>query len=197
MTVFILKCFKCFVINEGMRLKGMNIYVFNLDQNNEKQIRDYIESYKSEVIDRFKQYISVNIIYSEGDLFRSMDKIVEKHNQKSPLLKSTSFLVELHNLIWKEEPVAKVVLIGSKLKTVYPWGDAYGTDITIVKNPIKYNIWHEISHLFGVDDHYDSDYSPKDSCKSDKCIMRYGIKGGKLCSKALDEMESYFMKIEK
>ena len=51
------------------------------------------------------------------------------------------------------------------------------------------NIWHEVAHLLGAEDHYGDGMN---RCKNpDRCIMTYGKTEGVLCEEALAEIRNY------
>lgn len=52
------------------------------------------------------------------------------------------------------------------------WGFSQANVAVIVEN-IEENILHELLHTLGIDECYDNECKPKDTCHNEKCIMRY------------------------
>lgn len=85
-----------------------------------------------------------------------------------------------------------IALMGEEIETNNSWGDARKGFFTIIKNIHEKNIWHEIVHLIGAEDHYDEDtLKVKSICKNNRCIMRYGKTKGVLCQESLNEIRNY------
>jgi len=85
------------------------------------------------------------------------------------------------------------VFIGENIKTKNDWGesDGYFAVITYVQEK---NIWHEVAHLLGAEDHYGDGLN---RCKNpDRCIMTYGNTEGGLCEATLAEIKSYIDTLE-
>lgn len=95
----------------------------------------------------------------------------------------------------------KVIAIGELLKTKGLWGIAsIGNLVAVISHVEEKVLWHEVSHILGVDDHYqnDNDHSfnvkhpPKEKCSLDGCVMRWGEQQKVLCHEALSDVKEYF-----
>lgn len=49
---------------------------------------------------------------------------------------------------------------------------------SIIKRISEKNIWHEVCHVLGAQDHYETQHP----CDDENCIMQYGVENGSLCS---------------
>jgi len=76
---------------------------------------------------------------------------------------------------------SKTIILSKDSKISYPWGEA-NSFLAVIKNITKYNIWHEFSHTFGLDDHYyQENKKEKSICTLENCIMRYGKSSLEFC----------------
>jgi len=92
----------------------------------------------------------------------------------------------------------KFIFLGEKLTTKNSWGDAYGRWLTVISYLHEKNIWHEVAHLLGAEDHYDSETKlPLAICTNpSECIMTYAKTKGVLCKEALAEIRNYIRTLE-
>jgi hypothetical protein len=90
----------------------------------------------------------------------------------------------------------RFVFVGEELKTQIKneWGESIPNWIAVIKYIEKMNIWHEVAHLLGAEDHYDSmdeNHKALPICGDpDKCIMTWGKEEGVLCEATLAEIRS-------
>ena len=85
----------------------------------------------------------------------------------------------------------RFVFVGEELNTQIQneWGESIPNWIAVITYIAKKNIWHEVAHLLGAEDHYGDGMN---RCKNpDRCIMTYGKTEGVLCEEALAEIRNY------
>ena len=83
----------------------------------------------------------------------------------------------------------KFIFIGERLNTQNEWGEA-NEWIAVIRNLEEKVIWHEIAHILGARDHYNSDtHETLDICSDPShCIMTFGKIKGELCSESIREI---------
>ena len=100
-------------------------------------------------------------------------------------------LINLSNLMYGVDNRDIAFIVIGDLKIRNNWGDAQGI-CAVIGNDHPKNIWHEVAHIFGADDHYDAvSHLPTSVCKSKDCIMRFGELNGELCDESIKEIERY------
>ena len=152
-------------------------------------IKCYIESFITYLNDNNVNCKEIEILY-DNSVKDIVDFSIFSPAKGESLLENVEFLMHISDLVSDNN---KLALIGENIHTKYRWGDAI-KQITIIKKLEEKNIWHEIAHLIGVEDHYKDDTKPSDFCKDNNCIMRYGILEGELCSEAIKEIRCYLGK---
>ncbi|MGP4107951.1 hypothetical protein [Virgibacillus sp. L01] len=166
-----------------------NIHVLNYsnvtsNETIEKYMRDFTEYLNQQNIDEF------SIDYNNQFYFEEVKKIIDRLNVSECLIHNFDLSLTLNNS--KGEVFA---IIGEELPTKNQWGDA--TDyIAVISCTQEKNIWHEVAHLIGANDHYDNNTNNAlDICMDDNCIMRYGIVKGVFCERTINEIKSHLENI--
>lgn len=166
-------------------MKTILVHVLNFSSN-------FSSSKLKELIGNFNKILrtygieGIEFIINDKHYLKLVKRIIDETPQDSPLIENVELLLELgiSNKI-------SFAIIGEQLGTLNPWGDAIDY-VTVINNLSEKNIWHEISHLLGADDHYDENTKDTiEKCKSSNCIMQYGITDGSLCDRAIEEIRSH------
>jgi hypothetical protein len=134
----------------------------------------------------------VNIQYNNTKFFSIVKKFVDENPNNRPLIADVMFLMALNKYYSKRE---RFVIIGENITTENLWGDAFIGFLTVIKHITEQNIWHEVAHVLGAEDHYIKDSDDAiENCVDNSCIMRFGRNDGTLCTGAIDEIKLYLEK---
>src|SRR5690606_28672220 len=102
-----------------------------------------------------------------------------------------SFLLELNTYKTSSTTNDMFIIIAKSIPTgSNDWGEAMPGFVAVIKELNEKNIWHEIAHLFGAEDHYEPT-TRSDSCDEPNCIMQYGKTEGDFCSRTISEIKTY------
>lgn len=130
-----------------------------------------------------------DITYNSSIHFQTIWEIINK--AKEPLIHSDELMLALNEYY----PSERFVILGDELHTENKWGEARGDFFAVIKYLNEKNIWHEIAHLIGAEDHYDNDtHCATNNCLDNNCIMQYGKTDGVLCKCAIDEIKVFLNK---
>lgn len=137
-------------------------------------------------------YLKISYIYEDPVLFALINKYLNAaSNINDSLLCNIEFQMELNEYRIPCGSKDMYIIIGESIPTGQnDWGEAIEGFISVIKNPLEKNIWHEVAHLFGANDHYN--ITTKDgTCSEQNCIMQYGKSEGVFCSETIIEINSY------
>lgn len=164
----------------------MIIHVLNFSEIETNVFRDYLEELRETLTSKGVDMGGIVFTFNDKAICDTMRDLIQEHDKGEPLLGDLFFQIAM---VENFNEGNKVAIISESLKTEYPWGEAWEM-ITFIKNKEKANIWHEIAHLLGADDHYERDTTAaKDTCGLDDCIMQYGKLSLVFCEKAINEIK--------
>lgn len=171
----------------------MKIVICNLSSKSDEKINGYINSFNEEVSQLIKDVNKIEWEICNIETKQVINNIINKYNDEAHLIENTDFLLELNETnIFSNK--GKLILIGEQLNTINLWGDAVN-NLTLIKKVDEKNVWHEISHIIGTEDHYDDSHNKIDKCQSETCIMQYGKLDGTFCDEAIKEMKRFFQSL--
>ncbi len=199
----------------------MNYYVINLSKIKDKTIGNWIDNYhkylfnngigeyayvyfaNEKLKDEIRLLNSLMYLIKQTDLgigLVHLIHIVVVENYRANYCEELRFLdtykfkeLESLNLIELEEDRNdKIITLGESLNLKSLWGDATLNGIVAaISNVEEYVLWHEVSHLLGVDEHYRNDnHKSIEECKLSTCVMRWAAQSLELCDKALKEIRT-------
>ncbi len=169
----------------------MKLSIFNFSSKSDEVINGYINSFIKEIANSISEVKDIEWEINDIKLKGKITDLIEKYNDKGPLINNWDFNIELSNLNVYEND-SGLILIGEKLNTSNDWGEE-SIKLVVIKKVEEKNVWHEISHLFGTKDHYDTTTHEKlDICESETCIMQFGLLKGTFCKEAINEMKRFF-----
>jgi hypothetical protein len=173
-------------------------YVFNYskvleDVEAENHINSLFEYLRANGVE-----VEIRIEMVKGSLKEEIAEYAK--NESVPFIDNPDLILAINKFEKKTKMTSGVrdyrhVFIGENLKAQdqNEWGESDGY-FAVIKNVHKKNIWHEVAHLLGAEDHYGTG---RNLCKSsDICIMTYGNTEGELCEAALAEIRSYINALE-
>lgn len=116
---------------------------------------------------------------------------MESNKDIRSLISCSEFQIKLNDYKVSSKARVLFIIIGESIPTGdNHWGEAMEGFVAVIKKLDEKNIYHELAHLFGAVDHYDSS-TRKDSCKEPNCIMQYGKIEGDFCSDTIKEIRTY------
>ncbi len=195
----------------------MNYYVINLSEvKNDVTIKLWLENYHKYLLNngivdetnisfanpRLKEEVlllnKLRPAKLEIGLVHFIDFVIEGNHKTGwpnelDVLNDCEFL-ELESFNKNGLESHKIIAIGGQLHTDNEWGDA-NNRVTVISLVEEYVLWHEVSHLLGVDEHYQRvnlKREPISECTLNTCVMRWAARSLELCDKALTDIRSYF-----
>ncbi len=173
----------------------MEILVFNNTDIKDIEVGTWID----ELFEKYMEICGKRILYQVNFAGKSLKDWVNETNKGCNRL-IDSVLMDLCEPKTKEflgyedsydYSDMKIVILMESAKTLHLWGEA-NNFIAILKHISKSNLWHEISHLFSVEDHYTRSGIGKSYCKDENCLMAYGNETEVFCEYAKEEIRKYF-----
>ena len=157
-------------------------------------IKVYIENLFKELLNNGVNIDNVQIEYNNADHYKMVKKFIDENPRDKPLIKNPKLFSAICEYYPKCE---RFIIIGENLPTQNKWGDAITDLFTVIKNISEKNIWHEVAHIIGAEDHYDCDTQKAiNNCMSDNCIMQFGKANGIFCECSINEIKGYLKKLE-
>jgi len=157
-------------------------------------IKVYIDSLFKELLNNGVNIDNVQIEYNNADHYKMVKKFIDKNPRNKPLIENSKLWSAIYEYYPKGE---RFIIIGENIPTQNNWGDAITDLFTVIKHISEKNIWHEVAHVIGAEDHYDSDTNKAiNNCMSEHCIMQYGKDNGILCECAINEIKDHLKKLE-
>jgi hypothetical protein len=162
-----------------------NIHVLNYsgltsNETIEKYMRNFTEYLTQQNID------DITIEYNNNLYFNEVKMIIDRLPVSDYLIYNLDLTLTLNN-----SNGIVFAIIGEELNTENQWGDA--TDfIAVISCTLEKNVWHEVAHLIGANDHYDINTSKAlDICMDENCLMQYGKKEGIFCDRTINEIKEH------
>ncbi|PAE38170.1 hypothetical protein [Bacillus sp. 7884-1] len=168
-----------------------NIHVLNYSKvTSNETLEKYMSNFIKYLIKRNIDNLTVN--YNNELYYEEVKQIIDRLPVSNNLIDSLDLTLILNNCNGDV-----FAIVGEDLPTDNPWGDA--TDfIAVVSCTLEKNIWHEVAHLIGADDHYDKNTNEVlDICMDDNCIMQFGKDEGFLCASTIYEIKLHLNNISK
>jgi hypothetical protein len=167
----------------------ITLNVLNYSSNTtESKVIEYIDNLFSELAKMGIDIGCVQIKLNDKRFYNMVEKFVDTTPNNKPLINDDKLLLALNEYYFHGD---RFVIIGEKFVTENPWGDARISFITVIKHITEKNIWHEVAHVLGAEDHYiKNSYDVIDNCIDDNCIMRYGRYNGTFCSTVINEIKT-------
>ena len=175
-------------------------YLLNYSKLNDSKIEKFIIS--------FLKYLYNQGIKSNIKIEHCEDNIKDKfikyiYNKNVPLIDNDEFLLEVNSYLKTiskhlNTQNYKFIFFGENLKITNKWGEANDWIAVIIKLEEKV-IWHEIAHLLGAKDHYETEtFTATNICADpSNCVMTYGNTNGEICSESIREIKMYITELAK
>ncbi|MBP1949349.1 hypothetical protein [Virgibacillus litoralis] len=167
-----------------------NIHVLNYSNvTSNETIKKYMNNFTEYLNQQNIHEFSIN--YNDKLYYEEVIKIIDRLIVSEYLIHNLDLSLMLNNT--NNEVFA---IIGEELPTENQWGDA--TDfIAVISCTLEKNIWHEIAHLIGANDHYDNNTQKAlDICMDENCIMQHGKDEGVFCNRVIDEIKKHLKNID-
>lgn len=168
--------------------------------NNSNKMDIEIQSWIEELFEKCMEICERRILYQVNFAGKSLRDSVNEMNENSQGL-INSFEKYLFNDPMDKEFLKyrdcldytnlRVLILMDSAKITHKWGQA-DEFMAVVKHISKSNLWHEMSHLFKVDDHYINSKIRKKFCENANCIMGYGQESEVFCDYAKEEIRRFF-----
>lgn len=167
---------------------------------NNTDIKDIeIETWIDDLFEKYMEICEKRILYQVNFAGKSLKDRVNEINEDCHRLfdsvltylcshEDNEFLECANSLDYSD---VKIVILMDSAKTLHQWGES-NDFIAVIKHISKPNLWHEMSHLFSVDDHYINPKVRKDFCEDKNCLMAYGNETEIFCEYAKEEIKRYF-----
>lgn len=166
---------------------SINLNILDLSQNkaeNKETIQLLIDFLSGQGINR-----NISIIVDDPIYKSLVMKYLETGTDS--LLNCHEFLIDLNDYNNTFAIDTFFVIIGDTIPTGHNyWGEALTGFVAVIIKQNRVNIWHEIAHLFGAEDHYDQE-SKNAICLNKTCIMQYGKSEGEFCAQSIKEITDY------
>lgn len=152
-------------------------------------IKVYIENLFKELINNGVVIDNVQIEYNNVNHYKMVKKFIDENPKNKPLIENYKIQLAINEYSLKGQ---RFIIIGENLPTKNEWGDAFTDLFTVINHISEKNIWHEVAHVIGAEDHYYLDTKKAiNNCMSDNCVMQYGKANGILCERAINEIKAH------